>query len=293
MIDDPTAIIGEIGLDGLRWRIVECDDEGDGGDAGGSPTRADVDASDETTRPVGKDDGDDDDTCEIANRQVGITMGCANHNDGGGTGSRRVLSCPMDVQKRAFVSQLLLATTMGQPVSVHVVNAWKELFDSFNVVRETMVRGYEIDDSLVHDDIDIAGDGDDDDGMGGNDDDGNRTRMRRGGKQMRRRKRESRLLLPPKIYFHAFSGKAGILSSIFAACDQGNVPRENVYFGFAPVSPPPSSSFSHVSSHLVYRLNILYPPFVLSSPPLSLPSLSLPPPHHSPGDSKLLLPMMM
>lgn len=95
---------------------------------------------------------------------------------------------------------------------------------------------------------------------------------------MRRRKRESRLLLPPKIYFHAFSGKAGILSSIFAACDRWNVPRENVYFGFAPVSPPPSSSFSHVSLHLVYRLNILYPPFVLSSPPLSLPSLSLPPP---------------
>ncbi len=54
----------------------------------------------------------------------------------------------------------------------------------------------------------------------------------------RKKKKQSknRLLLPPKIYFHAFSGKAGILPSLLAAIEKGNVSRDDVYFGFAPVS---------------------------------------------------------
>mgnify|MGYP000166548323 CR=1 FL=1 len=56
-------------------------------------------------------------------------------------------------------------------------------------------------------------------------------------KRSEKRRKRRLLTLPPKIYFHAFSGKAGIIPSILAMCEKGNVSRDNVYFGFAPAIP--------------------------------------------------------
>jgi hypothetical protein len=66
----------------------------------------------------------------------------------------------------------------------------------------------------------------------GGDDGATREEGRSSKKEAERRKP---LLLPPKMYFHAFSGKAGVLPSLLAACEKGNIPRGDVYFGFAPV----------------------------------------------------------
>lgn len=171
LVDHPDSIVGEIGLDGARWREVE-------------------ETYDNT------DEGGKNDNITIWDK-------------------KRVLSCPMKHQRRAFEQQLLLAAELQRPVSIHVVKAWGELFDSFDTVRNTMKNKY-----LAEEKHALETATDDDTLLSSN-----------------RRKKPKRLLLPPKIYFHAFSGKEGIIPSILAACEKGNVPREDVFFGFAPAIP--------------------------------------------------------
>lgn len=113
----------------------------------------------------------------------------------------RVLACPMELQRKAFEEQLVLATELQRPVSIHVVSAWGELFAAFNNVRERIKHKY--------DQLEVVN-------------------------EQRKRRRIKPKLLPPKIYFHAFSGKAGVLPSIRSACAKGNIPLEDVYFGFPP-----------------------------------------------------------
>ncbi len=115
----------------------------------------------------------------------------------------RVLACPMELQRKAFEEQLILAVELQRPVSIHVVSAWGELFAAFDSVCERMKH--------KHDQIEGEV---------------------KGGQRKRRKTKPK--LLPPKIYFHAFSGKAGALPSIRSACTKGNVPLEDVYFGFPP-----------------------------------------------------------
>lgn len=110
----------------------------------------------------------------------------------------RVLACPMELQRKAFEEQLFLATELQRPVSIHVVSAWGELFAAFDNVRARIKN------ELIGDE---------------------------------HPNRRNTKLLPPKIYFHAFSGKAGALPSIRSACTKGNIPFEDVYFGFAPAIP--------------------------------------------------------
>lgn len=117
----------------------------------------------------------------------------------------RVLACPMELQRKAFEDQLLLAAELQRPVSIHVVSAWGELFAAFDSVRERMKQKY---DQMIEVEV-----------MDG---------------QKKRRKPKTKLL-PPKIYFHAFSAKLGALPSIRSACAKGNIPIEDVYFGFPPV----------------------------------------------------------
>ncbi|KAL7535458.1 hypothetical protein ACHAXR_006506 [Thalassiosira sp. AJA248-18] len=175
LIDHPDAIVGEIGLDGARWREVEEDDNA-------------------TVQSNG------------SKEEVNIWK------------RKRVLSCPMDLQRRAFEQQLLLAAELQRPVSIHVVRAWGELLDSFDTAREAMEQKY-----LIEEEEEEA------QKKGEENEQFIRPRSRI--------KPKRRLLLPPKVYFHAFSGKAGVLPSLLAACKKGNVPREDVFFGFAPAIP--------------------------------------------------------
>jgi len=115
----------------------------------------------------------------------------------------RVLACPMELQRKAFEEQLVLAAELQRPVSIHVVSAWGELFAAFDNVRERMKHKHEQMAVQVAD-------------------------------SQRKRRKPKPKLLPPKIYFHAFSGKAGALPSIRSACTKGNIQLEDVYFGFPP-----------------------------------------------------------
>jgi len=187
LINNPDAIVGEIGLDGARWRAVEEGNENDG------------------------------------NNSYNNNNNNNNNNANGNNpiwSRERILSCPMNLQRRAFEQQLLLAAELQRPVSIHVVRAWGELLDSFKAVQDAMKQKHleEEEEARVVRNDEREGD------------------CTRGKKK--KKKRQKRLLMPPKIYFHAFSGKAGILSSLIAACEKGNVPREDVYFGFAPVRIP-------------------------------------------------------
>ena len=174
LVDHPEAAVGEIGLDGARWREVDAGHE-EGGVSEALPAR----------------------------------------RRGRGAGARerqRVLSCPMHLQRRAFEEQLLLATELRRPVSIHAVRAWGELLASFDAVRKRAEEKQATEKQAA-------------------------TSSRRTAEKQRRKKTPS---LPPKIYFHAFSGKAGVVASLLAACERGHVARENVFFGFAPVSGVPS-----------------------------------------------------
>lgn len=127
---------------------------------------------------------------------------------------KRVLACPMALQKDAFVKQLLLAAELKRPVSIHVVRAWGELLDSLEDVREKMKKMHQHRQDTNSDQ--------------------NTTQQ----KQHKKRSKTKELLLPPKMYFHAFSGKAGVISSLLSACSKGNInPNSDVYFGFAPTIP--------------------------------------------------------
>jgi Tat protein secretion system quality control protein TatD with DNase activity len=182
LIDHPTAIVGEIGLDGARWRAAPGDD---------------IDGSN-TNNP---------------------------DKNAAWKYQKRMLSCPMNLQRQAFEQQLVVATELNRPVSIHAVQAWGELLDSLSNVRELMREKYEmIDDGICDDDV--------------IDDTADHIVDEQYSSIRRKKKKQSknRLLLPPKIYFHAFSGKAGILPSLLAAIEKGNVSRDDVYFGFAPVS---------------------------------------------------------
>jgi Tat protein secretion system quality control protein TatD with DNase activity len=209
LVDRPGAIVGEIGLDGARWREAV---DGTGATAGG-----------------GGGAGGEFGSKPIRER-------------------KRTLSCPMNVQKRAFEGQLVLATELRRPVSIHVVHAWGELFDSLETVRDTMRhrRRRRHSPSSSHSGGEIEGivvaRGEGDDGA------------TRGGRSMKKEAEQRKpLLLPPKMYFHAFSGKAGVLPSLLAACEKGNIPRGDVYFGFAPVrSVPP-----HVMPGITFLLIIV------------------------------------
>ncbi len=115
----------------------------------------------------------------------------------------RVLACPMELQRKAFEEQLVLAVELQRPVSIHVVSAWGDLFAAFDSVCERMKHKY------AQMEVEVK------DGQ-------------------RKRRKTKPKLLPPKIYFHAFSGKQGALPSIRSACAKGNIPLEDVYFGFPP-----------------------------------------------------------
>ncbi len=121
----------------------------------------------------------------------------------------RVLACPMDLQRKAFEEQLILAVELQRPVSIHVVNAWGELFAAFDNVCARMK-----DKQLI---------------MG--------KEQRRSNSSSSSRRSITTKLLPPKIYFHAYSGKVGTLPSIIAACKKGHIASEDIYFGFAPAIP--------------------------------------------------------
>ena len=215
LMANPHAIVGEIGLDGARWRVPK-------GDNAVNKSRD-----------------------EIANNQDNTTAWKY---------QKRMLSCPMSLQQEAFEQQLIVATELHRPVSIHVVQAWGELLDSLSNVQEMMRQKYSSVDSLSY----LKADG-------------KYQSDRRQTKQQQKKKHQKQLLLPPKMFFHAFSGKAGLLPSLFAAIEKCNVPRDNVYFGFSPVSAGLDVFFSICSLCSIHDLILMRRQYQISTPRRLLP----------------------
>ena len=215
LMANPHAIVGEIGLDGARWRVPK-------GDNAVNKSRD-----------------------EIANNQDNTTAWKY---------QKRMLSCPMSLQQEAFEQQLIVATELHRPVSIHVVQAWGELLDSLSNVQEMMRQKYSSVDSLSY----LKADG-------------KYQSDRRQTKQQQKKKHQKQLLLPPKMFFHAFSGKAGLLPSLFAAIKKCNVPRDNVYFGFSPVSAGLDVFFSICSLCSIHDLILMRRQYQISTPRRLLP----------------------
>jgi Tat protein secretion system quality control protein TatD with DNase activity len=248
LIDDTSAIVGEIGLDGARWRVVEMNDDEEE-DNGNTNDKLLVATSYKRSLYSKLEDKGAGATTTIEEE---VEKGCSSNNNNNNENDittnnniwerkQRILSCPMSDQKLAFESQLLLATELNRPVSIHVVQAWGELLDSFITVQDIMRRRYNndnvheaveeevtevstitttattINDLLISQKSRV-----------------NKNNKKKANKQQLQQKRQ---LLPPKIYFHAFSGKAGILPSLLSICARANIPKTNVYFGFAPTLP--------------------------------------------------------
>jgi Tat protein secretion system quality control protein TatD with DNase activity len=251
LIDDTSAIVGEIGLDGARWRVVEMnDDEEDNGNENdkllvatsykrSSFSKVEDEVAGATTSTI---EGEVQGGCSNNNNNN-------NNNENGITTNiwerkQRILSCPMSHQKLAFESQLLLATELNRPVSIHVVQAWGELLDSFITVQDIMRRRYNNDNvdeaSVVEEVTEEASTITTTTATTINDlwiSQKSRVNNINNKKKKAKKQQLKQPLLPPKIYFHAFSGKAGILPSLLSLCARANIPKTNVYFGFAPTIP--------------------------------------------------------
>jgi Tat protein secretion system quality control protein TatD with DNase activity len=131
------------------------------------------------------------------------------------------LTTPMEKQIDAFRYQLQVATKYHRSVSVHCVRAMGKIMDTINDVATT--------NNNIH--MNNLNDDDDDDNDIDNDIDTG----------------QPLLLLPPRIYFHAFGGKAATAIQLIRTIEKIK-PSKNkknkkkiknnsskVYFGFAPV----------------------------------------------------------
>jgi Tat protein secretion system quality control protein TatD with DNase activity len=138
------------------------------------------------------------------------------------------LTTPMEKQIDAFRYQLQVATKYHRSVSVHCVRAMGKIMDTINDVATT-------NNNNIHMNMNMNMNNDDDDDYDDSSDNG-----------------QPLLLLPPRIYFHAFGGKAATAIQLIRTIEKikpsknkknknnkkkikNNNQTSKVYFGFAPV----------------------------------------------------------
>jgi len=117
----------------------------------------------------------------------------------------KVLACPMDIQVMAFEAQLHLAADLDKCVSIHVVKAWGEFITSLKkVLTERLKRRKE---------------------------QRNRWKQYKATTGKTLLDEKEILVLPPRMYFHAFGGNEAILKQLDAIVKD----HSSIYFGFAPI----------------------------------------------------------
>lgn len=106
------------------------------------------------------------------------------------------LVCPMEIQIQAFEIQLHLAAHLEKAVSIHSVRSWGILMDTLRKVKKQ------------------------------------RQQLK---KKLKKEKKNvsSFLVLPPRLYFHAFGGNSSIVDQINSICCKETTSK--TFFGFAPV----------------------------------------------------------
>jgi len=164
----------------------------------------------------------------------------------------KALHTPMDRQVRAFEAQMHMAADLDKCVSIHAVKAWGPLMDSIRRIRvqrkgkrdlwrrdrkqqRVMVSSYR--------DGTNDGDGDGGGGSGGETKAGvDEDELIRNYEHLTTTSSKEPLLLPPRIYFHAFGGKMEMVKQLDALCCGNRATRTTVesattttlFYGFAP-----------------------------------------------------------
>mmetsp|Transcript_4784 Transcript_4784/g.9132 ORF Transcript_4784/g.9132 Transcript_4784/m.9132 type:complete len:475 (-) Transcript_4784:68-1492(-) len=130
---------------------------------------------------------------------------------------QKVLVSSMEDQIVAFEAQMHLAADLKKSVSIHAVQCWGPFMDSLKRIKFTRIK------------------------------------MRREKRSLERKNKDDNgfLLLPPKIYFHAFGGKAAVVDQLDAICKDKSMESSfasETFYGFAPVinfRSPKTASVMH------------------------------------------------
>lgn len=147
----------------------------------------------------------------------------------------------IECQIEAFEAQLHLAADMKRSVSVHSVQCWGHFFDSLRRVKEirSKRRKRRKDErKKLKRELEIC-----EHNQANANENANADLL-----QMQHRYKELEedvLILPPKIYFHAFGGKAAIVDQLEAICREKKSKSSNIhirqpiaietFYGFAPI----------------------------------------------------------
>jgi Tat protein secretion system quality control protein TatD with DNase activity len=128
---------------------------------------------------------------------------------------QKVLVSTMESQIQAFEAQMHLAADLEKTVSIHAVQCWGPLMDSLRRIKATRRN-------ILR-----------------------KENLTRGGKEDKRNDKEIQYVLPPKMYFHAFGGKAAVvdqLDAIICRNRDKSMDMESMssltcetFYGFAPV----------------------------------------------------------
>jgi Tat protein secretion system quality control protein TatD with DNase activity len=127
---------------------------------------------------------------------------------------QKVLVSSMEDQIRAFEAQMHLAADLKKSVSIHAVQCWGAFMDSLRRIKST------------------------------------RMKLRKEKRSLDKNKDNDLLILPPKIYFHAFGGKAAVVDQLDAICKDKSMESLacETFYGFAPVinfRSPKTASVMH------------------------------------------------
>jgi Tat protein secretion system quality control protein TatD with DNase activity len=129
------------------------------------------------------------------------------------------LCSTMDSQVQAFEMQLELATRLQRPVSIHAVQCFGQLYEALARVKQKRIAM--MNKQLLYHSC-----------CQGDDDDTKKQKKKQKKKSLASLSLSLPLLLPPKIYFHAFAGKLGTVDQLLALCGRD---IGKVYFGFASI----------------------------------------------------------
>lgn len=137
--------------------------------------------------------------------------------------NEKVLAATIESQIEAFESQMHLAADLKRSVSVHAVHCWGQFMNSMKNIKMTRMK-------MRKDKISLRKQLEREIFLSENEDEKNLIAERL------KDVKGDFLVLPPKIYFHAFGGKPAVVDQLDAICREKSMPSyvTETFYGFAP-----------------------------------------------------------
>ena len=138
--------------------------------------------------------------------------------------NEKVLAATIESQIEAFESQMHLAADLKRSVSVHAVHCWGQFMNSMKNIKMTRMK-------MRKDKISLRKRLEREMYLSENEDERNLIAERLKDVE------DDFLVLPPKIYFHAFGGPKAVVDQLDAICREKSMPSyvTETFYGFAPV----------------------------------------------------------